>query len=201
MGLFKKKKNNSKKSTSAYGEGNLPRLPSLPELPSSDSKNDSQNKINNSNNLSQEETSSNQLPIFPRSFSGDSFSQGSIKNAVSGESDDDSMQEGMEEMVSSRGQNVAPSKTMNDNPFRQSAGSKNSNALNEPVFIRFDKFEEGSEIFGEIKDKVEEIQKNLEDIKEIKEDEEKELKAWEDEVQGIKNQIEKVENDLFSKVE
>ena len=41
----------------------------------------------------------------------------------------------------------------------------------------------------------------LRDIKTIKEEEEKELEGWEKEIQTIKEQIEKVDKDIFSKIE
>ena len=45
------------------------------------------------------------------------------------------------------------------------------------------------------------MEKLLEDIKELKEKEEKELSYWMAEIQTIKNQTEKVERDIFSKLE
>ena len=69
------------------------------------------------------------------------------------------------------------------------------------VFIKIDKFEESLKIFELIKIKIVDMEKLLEDIKEIKEKEEKELSYWMSEIQTIKNQTEKVERDIFSKIE
>ncbi|MCK5605767.1 hypothetical protein KAR91_27980, partial [Candidatus Pacearchaeota archaeon] len=74
-------------------------------------------------------------------------------------------------------------------------------ATNEPVFIRIDKFEEALKIFRQTKEKAEEIEKMLYDIKKIKEEEDKELNFWENEAQAIKEQIEKIDSKLFSKLE
>jgi len=41
----------------------------------------------------------------------------------------------------------------------------------------------------------------LRNIKHIKENEEKELKSWEEEIDTIKQQIEKVDKNIFSKIE
>ena len=71
----------------------------------------------------------------------------------------------------------------------------------EPVFIRIDKFEESLEIFKETKSKILDIEKMLRDIKSIKEEEEKELEEWYNEVQTMKTQIERVDKDIFSKIE
>ena len=69
------------------------------------------------------------------------------------------------------------------------------------VFVKIDKFEERLKIFELTKNKIVEMEKMLEDIKELKEKEEKELDYWMAEIQTIKNQTEKVERDIFSKLE
>jgi len=71
----------------------------------------------------------------------------------------------------------------------------------EPVFIRIDKFEESMKIFQEIKGQISEIEDLIKNTKEIKSKEEEELASWETEIQGIKNQIEKVNQDIFSRIE
>ncbi|GEM_PF-551934 len=70
----------------------------------------------------------------------------------------------------------------------------------EPVFIRIDKFEESIKIFQDIKSQISEIEKLIKNTKEIKAKEEEELSSWEKEIQTIKNQIEKVNQDIFSRV-
>ncbi len=70
----------------------------------------------------------------------------------------------------------------------------------EPVFIRIDKFEESIKIFQDIKSQISEIEKLIKNTKEIKAKEEEELLSWEKEIQTIKNQIEKVNQDIFSRV-
>ena len=69
------------------------------------------------------------------------------------------------------------------------------------VFIKIDKFEESLKIFEQTKNKIIEMERTLEDIKKLKEKEEKELSYWMAEIQTIKNQTEKVEKDIFSKLE
>lgn len=70
----------------------------------------------------------------------------------------------------------------------------------EPVFIRIDKFEESIKIFQDIKSQISEIEKLIKNTKEIKAKEEEELTSWEKEIQTIKNQIEKVNQDIFSRI-
>jgi hypothetical protein len=71
----------------------------------------------------------------------------------------------------------------------------------EPVFIRIDKFEESMKIFKDIRSQVSEIENLIKNTKEIKAKEEEELVSWETEIQAIKNQIERVNQDIFSKIE
>lgn len=70
----------------------------------------------------------------------------------------------------------------------------------EPVFVRLDKFEESLKIFEKTKSKVAEVEKKLNDTKRIKEEEEKELELWENEINMIKEQLEKIDENIFSKI-
>jgi hypothetical protein len=71
----------------------------------------------------------------------------------------------------------------------------------EPVFIRIDKFEESMKIFQDIRFQISEIEKLIKNTKEIKAKEEEELGSWQTEIQSVKNQIEKVNQDIFSRIE
>ena len=70
----------------------------------------------------------------------------------------------------------------------------------EPIFIRMDKFEDGSKNFEEVKKKVVEIEKMLAGVKQIKEEEEKEIQSWSEEIMQIKEKLGKVDEDIFSKI-
>jgi len=72
---------------------------------------------------------------------------------------------------------------------------------NEPVFIRIDKFEAALKTFDKTKREMADIEKTLNDIVAVKEDEDKELAAWQENLIKIKEQIEKVDKDIFSKIE
>ncbi len=71
----------------------------------------------------------------------------------------------------------------------------------EPVFIRIDKFEETMRVFDKTRKEILEIEKTLAHIKETREEEEKELQSWQDNILKIKDQVEKVDRDIFSKIE
>jgi len=71
----------------------------------------------------------------------------------------------------------------------------------EPIFIRIDKFEESLKVFEKVKEKISEIEHLLRETKELKEQEQLELSNWEQEIQKLKLQIEKVDEDIFSKIE
>jgi hypothetical protein len=71
----------------------------------------------------------------------------------------------------------------------------------EPVFIRIDRFEKSLRIFEKVKRELSEIERVLNDIEKVKEDEQSELESWKTNVLQIKEQIEKVDRDVFSKLE
>jgi len=71
----------------------------------------------------------------------------------------------------------------------------------EPVFIRIDKFQEAMRTFEKTKKELTEIEKALRDITAVREDEDKELALWQSDVIKIKDQIEKVDSDIFSGIE
>jgi hypothetical protein len=71
----------------------------------------------------------------------------------------------------------------------------------EPVFIRIDKFEESMKIFQDIRSQISEIERLIKDTKEIKSKEEQEIASWETEIQSVKNQVEKIDKEIFSRIE
>lgn len=71
----------------------------------------------------------------------------------------------------------------------------------EPVFVRIDKFEDALKTFDKTKKEIAEIEKVLSDITDVRSDEEKELESWKNSLIKIKEQIDKVDSDIFSKVE
>lgn len=76
-----------------------------------------------------------------------------------------------------------------------------ASARNEPVFIRIDKFEESLKVFEKTREQIKEIEGLVKHAKELKVREEEELIKWEEEIQTIKEQIGKVDRDIFSKIE
>lgn len=71
----------------------------------------------------------------------------------------------------------------------------------EPVFIRIDKFEASLKAFEKTKKEISEMEKILKDIAEVREEEEKQLQSWQHDIMRIKEQIDKIDKDIFSKVE
>ena len=226
MGLFKKKA--IKKEINELPE--LPKLPSLlgesefgttlPQLPRYPP-----NSLNNKfsqNTINDEQKAGN----FLTNFTGNK-----IKDAISGKKEEEvEADEFAREQMMPELSEIKPSDFARLNPegkFEKSEGSREPSrsfefpykmekplknlelrGWQEPktkktgeVFIKIDKFEESLKIFEMTKDKIVEMEKMLEDIKELKEKEEKELSYWMSEIQTIKNQTEKVERDIFSKLE
>ncbi len=196
MGLFSKKKEEPAMA--------LPKLPELPSLPSEFpeiKENFPKGEIHN-------------LPSFPNNGTGEKFSQEVIKNAISGGEEDEDEEEFYRDIQETKipkpdfssipkafseerrgptGKRVAPRSMTKkiEEPRREERG---------PVFVRIEKFESAIKIFSETRDKINEIEKLLEETRELKGKEEEELSLWEKEIQGMKQQIEKVDRDIFSKV-
>jgi hypothetical protein len=205
MGLFgkKDKKEEIKKIPSTVPE--LPELPKLPELPSM-------------NEFTYEEEHLPQLPTFPNNSLGNKFSQNTIKEAVSGKKEEEEVFDAEDFPEDDKGMMQKPlqrhamedsdsyeesittkpkSKEVPQNYAMRSYMTKKA----EPVFIRIDKFEESMKIFQDIKSQISEIEELIKNTKETKNKEEEELASWETEIQTIKNQIEKVNQDIFSRIE
>jgi hypothetical protein len=187
MGLFKKKKG-VKKETSLLPD--LPKLPELPELPRTD----------------EEEKQIHKLPSFPPNSLGTKFSRNTIKEAVAGEKEgelsaDDFLDEDEKRMMQEPARKPLTEEIGEEIPPRlKKLGAEREKSITEPIFIRIDRFEEALKIFNETKKKISEIDRILEDVRKIKEKEDNELKIWENEIRYMKEQIEKVDKDIFSKI-
>ncbi len=213
MGLFSKKgkKEEAKKVSAPSAMPELPELPKLPELPTM-------------NEFSYEEERLPQLPTFPNSTIGNKFSQNTIKDAISGKkeeggvNDAEDLQENTNGVMQKPLQKTfkeeedtdeyeesilpaSPTLTRSREVPKDYAVRGYMTKKAEPVFIRIDKFEESMKVFQKIKGQISEIEDLIRTTKEIRAKEEEELTSWETELQEIKNQIEKVDQDIFSKIE
>jgi len=169
MRWFGKKK---KKPEMSYS---LPEMPKLPELP----------KIGDDLNILP------QLPSYTSDSLGEKFSQGAIKEAVSGKEDGDKevfeanefFPESKEKMMQKPPKYLAKEISTE---IKAQGFIKTRTKESEPVFVRIDKFEESLDTFEKTKKKLVEMEKFLSEIKRIREREESELQEWENEVQVIK---------------
>lgn len=181
MSLFNKKEKKE--------EEKLPKLPSLPKLP----------ELKESPKLKLPK-----LPAYPTTQLGEELSKNTIKEAINGKKEEEvETNDFVEKQMMSKPLELKLNKKLNSNINKIIPSKEYKSKIKQkgPIFIRVDKFQESLEIFEEAKDKIMEMEKMLEEIKQIKENEEKELSAWENEILLIKNQIEKVEKDIFSKIE
>ena len=192
MGLFGKKPKKEDKKIKAISE-KLPELPKLPDFPDFDEP--------------RKKEQLSKLPRFPDNALGKKFSQNTIKEAVTGEKEEDDEVPEADEFVSREEQMMhqplergirKPSTKQIPVTFREVA--KKVKEI-EPIFIRIDKFEESLHTFEKAKQQILEIEKMLRNIKRLKEEEEKELNMWEREIGTTKQHIEKIDQDIFSKVE
>ncbi|PIO07868.1 hypothetical protein COU59_02645 [Candidatus Pacearchaeota archaeon CG10_big_fil_rev_8_21_14_0_10_34_12] len=180
MGLFNKKDVKRPAPIPA-----LPELPKLPDFPFLDDDDDRH---------------IHRLPSFPSSSLGTKFSQDTIKGAVTGEEEEgDSDADDFAYEDDMRMMQEPLKKSMTQEMPRGFISQKMTRNA-EPVFIRVDKFEDAMKIFNETRKKVGEIEHVLADLKALKEKETHELDSWENEIKSLKDQIEKVNTDIFSKV-
>lgn len=186
MGLFKRGRE-KQRSDKFLDIPRLPELPKLPDLP----------KLPKLPEFDSKEENLPQLPRYPSSPFGQKLSQDMIKESVSGEKEEEEMaDEFVKEQMMPKLPKFKPSKM----PLHEIERKIVRTESKKPIFIRIDKFEESLKIFEEAKEKIFGMERYLSEIKKIKEMEDKELSEWEMEIQNIKNQIEKIERDVFSKV-
>ena len=208
MGLFKKKVEKKEFVTGASSLPESPRLPELPELPELPAMNE---------DMSEEALP--QLPSFPNSDFGNKFSRESIKEAVSGKKegeevpiaddfDEEQMMQGpLKKPLAVEEEDFDEDEEMEKIPRRSYEASSHfkqaysATRKAEPIFIRIDKFEESLKIFEKAKDQVSEIEDLIKHTKALKAKEEEELNSWEKEIQSIKQEVEKIDKDIFSKIE
>ncbi len=177
MGWFNKKEEDKRNIV-------IPELPELPSLPD------------------WEKEPLPQLPSFPSNSFGDKFSQSAIKEAIAGgkevntEADADEFDSGMMQKPL---RDIPMSREM-EVPYGFKEAAKMVKKA-EPVFVRIDKFEKALETFEKTKEKIMEIEKMLKEIRRLKEKEEEELNGWQRDIQATKEQIERVDKELFSKIE
>lgn len=184
MGLFNRKKEDKK-------FGDVLKLPELPKLP--DMEDEPRKEIH-------------QLPKFPNSSLGQRFSQNIIKNAITGKKEEGvfANEFAEDEMQMMRGPQLRmplPPREKLSVEIPTEYEPRRTKETVQPVFIRIDKFEEGMDALEEARKQVMEIEKILGDIKKVKEEEEKEISSWEKEIQVAKEQIEKIDKGIFSKLE
>ena len=184
MGWFSKKdkKEDLKNFSSLPKIQGVPKLPELPKM-----ENDLENLP--------------KLPSYPSDPLGKKFSDGAIKNIVSGEEiGDEEVFDTDESFPDNEGMPMQkPLMRLTKEIDSENFSTQRTNEAG-PVFVRIDKFEESLEIFEKARKKLEDIEKFLNEIKQIREREESELRDWENEMRMIKSQFEIINKSLFSKI-
>lgn len=189
MGLFNKKdvKNNYINDEIPKLE-ELPPLPELPQLPETNFK------------YNQERL--HPLPNIPSTKIGNKFSQAAIKEAISDENfQNPELENFEEEKYPLKPQFKRLTKDIEEEiPYEFKEAIRKVRKA-EPIYVRLDKFEDSLETFESMKQKIDEIKSLLKEIREKKTKEEQELQKWESELSAMKNQIEKIDREIFSKIE
>ena len=160
----------------------LPKLPKLPKLPEFPKLSEYQN---------------HSLPKFPPSEIGEKLSREAIKNSISNSIIPELELEELEEppelplksRVASTGQEEKTSKLKPIQPAKKH------------VFVKISNFKAAIKQFNDIKEKIVEIEGLLGEINNIKKREEFELEEWKQEINSIKEKMNKINENLFSKIE
>lgn len=196
MGLFNKKDKKKDIKNSRMDDG-IPRLPDIPQLPELPEFGEG------------EFEGIHQLPKFPNNSLGQKFSQNTIKEAVTGKKREEVFADEFMPTQDSEFQMMQGPQTRGSSFPVQDRLSKEIPSHfeetrikeNEPIFVRIDKFEDGLNALEIARKQIAEVEKTLRDIRKLKEDEERELSSWEKQVGAAKEQIEKIDKDIFSKIE
>lgn len=180
----------------------LPELPRLPELPKlGDSYGMNFPKMDDSKNANPVDLP--HLPSYPNNSFGKKFSQNAIKDAVSGEEEEEEGEADEfpdeEEMTPKPLPVFAKKSAVPSDEYQRPMGIMKPRKP-EPVFIRIDKFEAGLGMLEDARKKLGEMEEMLKSIKKTREEEDKEIRQWENDIQSINGDFEKINQDLFSRV-
>jgi len=221
MGIFNKKRAGETEKNQTSGVPPLPELPPIsdysqvPELPTIYDEKEYM------------PTQKSPLPKYPNNSFGNKFSQNAIKDAVIGlpgekeggdfgrnesfpypeeTGSDWTMPKSLTKQFTKEIDSMPIPKTMKPMVMPVAQEMEIPEAFskvkkNEPVFIRLDKFEESMHLLNKAKSEINSIERTLNDIRKVKEEEEKELEYWESQINTIKSQIEKVDREIFSRIE
>lgn len=83
---------------------------------------------------------------------------------------------------------------------KETPEKKSPQKINEPVFVRIDKFQKAQKHFEEIQKKVKEAESALSKIKDLKEKEEKEITEWSADLEKIKSRLSDIDTEIFTKL-
>jgi hypothetical protein len=185
MGLFGKKEKKEEPEK-------LPPLPKLPEIPS-------MHEAYGVEDIYSNEDLPEQFPDL------ESYGRGvgkDIKRAISGEEDLEETQENQLPAIPERKLFREEIPEEISGTFQKTSEIQSAKRLSktEPIFVRIDRFQEALNAFSDAKKKVSEIEKILSEVRSLKEKEEKEIQEWEKELSFIKQQIEKIDSEIFSSV-
>lgn len=73
-------------------------------------------------------------------------------------------------------------------------------SINEPIFIRLDKFQTSQKNLETIKEKIAKVEVVLKKIEDTKAKEEAELKAWMEDINQVKAKIAEIDQDIFDQI-
>jgi len=187
----------------------IPELPELPRLPNFLNAREAKSfpehaKIPDSTQelfdfpvtFNREKELNNFLPTFPDSDLGNQITQEAIKNSVSSDLGYPKQYDNNQEEIGYPQEEIQQEKPQEiKKPIIQ------RQVGNKPVFVKIDNFKQSLELFNDINRKIQEIQGLMSEIKQTKEREETSLESWNLEIQSLKENLEEINQKLFSKIE
>jgi hypothetical protein len=189
----------------------VPKAPTLPELP----------KAENANKQNLPE-----LPSFPSDSKNENLNQQMVKSAVletptstnneinvSIPENTSIREEKMPSIADRRSAELPPIPTVSkeiprqpkldvETPVSMSQQMQQmpKSSLNEPIFIRLDKFQASQKSLESIKEKIAKVEITLKKIEEVKVKEDAELKGWLEDINQVKSKIAEIDNDIFNQI-
>jgi hypothetical protein len=76
----------------------------------------------------------------------------------------------------------------------------NSSKMEQPFFVRIDKFNDTVENFKKIYDQINQIERIVDSLELTKEEEEKEIEEWKRDIIDMKNNLNKIDSEIFNKI-
>ncbi|MEM4230757.1 MAG: hypothetical protein QXF25_02690 [Candidatus Pacearchaeota archaeon] len=139
------------------------------------------------------------LPSFPSSKTGEKISRETVKQLIQEPEKEENVEETGEE-IEEEIPKIPKTFEIGGLPFKTEKPIIEKSEKG-PIFVQIEKYYEILRALNEAKNKVDKINNILRNVKQLKEEEENEILEWENEILNIKENLEKVDQTIFKKLE